>query len=200
VLVAKSRRRFRASWRPALGALLAVIALSATGIAWPAPAAAQGTTIQALAIGDSITWWNDTYGGYGPAFERKFERRLLGKAAWRSQPGSNPCTAPWAQWVADFPKPRLDYLIVQDDYRPGACESEDLWRQRWQEVVDVAKSKGAFVIVLDGTHPDLSTVQGIDILDHPVPPPDLGDGVHYTRAGYKYYAKHVVDLLDSRIA
>jgi hypothetical protein len=163
----------------------------------PTAAAAQGTTIQALAIGDSITYWDGTFGGYGPSFERKFQNRALGKATWRSEPGSNPCTAPWAQWVADFPKPRLDYLIVQDDFRNGGgCASEDLWRAKWQELVDVAKSKGAFVIVLEGTHPDLSTVQGVDILDHPVPAPDGGDGIHYTSAGYKLYAKNVVNLLD----
>jgi hypothetical protein len=166
----------------------------------PRPALAQGSTIQAFAIGDSITYWNSTYGGYGPIFETKFENRALGKASWRSEPGSNPCTAPWAQWVADFPKPRLDYLIVQDDYRTGACSSEDLWRQKWQELVDVAKSKHAFVIVLDGTHPDLSSVQGIDILNYPVPPPDLGDGVHYTHAGYKLYAKNVVNLLQQLLS
>ena len=89
---------------------------------------------------------------------------------------------------------------MQDDYRSGACSSEDLWRAKWQEVVDAAKAKGAFVIVLDGFHPDLSSITGIDMLDYAVPAANAADGVHYTSGGYKMYARNVVTLLDSLIA
>jgi hypothetical protein len=63
-----------------------------------------------------------------------------------------------------------------------------------------AKAKSAYVIVLDGRHPDLSAVAGIDILDYAVPAPDDPDCIHYTDEGYRLYAKNVVNLLDSLIA
>ena len=56
------------------------------------------------------------------------------------------------------------------------------------------------MIVLDGRHPDLSTVAGIDILDYAVPAPDDPDCIHYTDEGYRLHAKNVVNLLDSLIA
>jgi hypothetical protein len=173
---------------------LSALGLSLSLVLSPAPALAQGSAIQALAVGDSITV------GYGPHFERKFEARALGKGHWVGKIATNPCSHPWAQWVRDFPKERLEYVVLQDHYVQnapfeGPCLSEDAWRAAFQDLVNAAKAKSAFVIVLDGTHPDLSTVQGIDILDYPVPPPDYGDGVHYTDAGDKVYAKNVVDLL-----
>jgi lysophospholipase L1-like esterase len=164
----------------------------------PAPAAAQGSTIQAVALGDSITY------GYGPSFVKKFERRGLGKAHYYGDIGSNACAHPWAQWLRDFPKARIDFVVLEDWYIQGRdygdCPSEEAWIAANQDLVDAAKEKSAFVIYLDGTHPDLSSVQGIDILNYPVPPPDLGDGIHYTDSGYKLYAKNVVDLLQSLIA
>ena len=166
------------------------------GVGFEAPVHAQGSAIRALVVGDSITWWNPTYAGYGPAFVRKFEARGLGAAEWRSEPGSSPCSAPWATWIRDYPEEQIDVVVLEDDYRTGACSSTDAWRLAWQDTVNAAKSKGAYVIVLEGTHPDLSSVSGIDILDYPVPPPDWGDGVHYSSGGYKLYARSVVNLLD----
>jgi lysophospholipase L1-like esterase len=172
--------------------VLAALALLIATV--PQPAAAQGATIQALAVGDSITV------GYGPAFVKKFEAKGLGKAGYAAYPATNPCSTPWAQWIRDYPKARLDYVVLEDFYQQGdpyegACPSETAWRAAWQDLVNAAKEKSAYVIVLDGTHPDLSSVTGIDILDYPVPPPDFGDGVHYTDGGYKQYAANVVDLL-----
>jgi len=165
-----------------------------------APAHAQGSTIQALAIGDSITYSGTWPTGYGPIFEKKFENRGLGKAAYRGTAGATPCDA-WADWVRDYPKVRLDFVVIED-YAPGGapCVSLDAYLAAFQELVDAAKAKAAYVIVLDGDHPDLSSVSGIDILDYPVPPPDNPDGIHYSQASYKLYAKNVVDLLDSLIA
>jgi hypothetical protein len=165
----------------------------------------QGTTVQVLAVGDSITWSGIAASpGYGRYLETKVEGHELGKAHYVGAPGTSPCSSPWASWIRTYPKARLDYVVLQDEFGMGdpssPCPSKDAWRAAWQEVVDAAKAKGAFVIVLDGTHPNLYSVSGIDILDYPVPPSNYGDGVHYTSGGYKLYAKNVVDLLDSLIA
>jgi hypothetical protein len=161
---------------------------------WPAQAHAQTATIQALAVGDSITV------GYGPAFVTKFEARGLGKAHWIGTAGSVACDA-WADWITDFPKSRLDFVVIED-YAPGGapCTDKAAYRAAMQDVVNAAKAKSAYVIVLDGRHPDLSAVAGIDILDYAVPAPDDPDCIHYTDEGYKLYAKNVVNLLDSLIA
>jgi hypothetical protein len=155
-------------------------------------------------MGDSITH------GYGPYFVKKFERRNLGKGHWIGDIGYNPCVRPWAQQIRDLPKERIDFVVFEDHYIQNPysdfdpqCPSEDAWRAAWQQVIDAARAKGAFVIFLDGTHPEICgptyTLSGIDICDYPVPPPDQSDGVHYTTAGCKVYAKNVVDLLDSLI-
>jgi lysophospholipase L1-like esterase len=183
--------------------LLAAIALLLVlGALTAAPAYAQNNTVQVLAVGDSITTNNGNAApGYGGFFVAKFEERDLGKAHYIGQASTSPCATPWASWIRTFPKPRLDYVVLQDEFvmdDPNSpCASKQAWRAAWQDVVDAAKEKGAFVIVLDGHHPDLSSVTGIDVLDHPVPSPDFGDGVHYTSAGYKLYAKNVVHLLKS---
>jgi hypothetical protein len=166
------------------------------------PANAQGSTVQVLAVGDSMIYEPDGSGS-GPVIVRKFGSRELGKANFRALGASNPCSAPWARWIRDYPKARIDYVVMEDHYVQGdgvegACPSKHAWRLAWQDLVNAAKEKGAFVIVLDGNHPDLSTVSGIDILDHPVPPCEACP--HYSNGGYKLYARNVVDLLESLIA
>jgi hypothetical protein len=186
------------------GSAASLAALFAMVVASPV-AHAQGSTIQALAVGDSITA-NTSFAppGYGKFFVKKFEARALGKAGYRAAQGSNPCTWPWADWIRDYPKARLDYVVIEDWYvqsdPSSTCADEDAWRSAMQGVVDAAKAKSAFVIVLAGDHPDISTVNGIDIRDSPVPAPDYPDGIHYTKPGYKLYAKSVVDLLDNVVS
>ena len=152
---------------------------------------------EALAVGDSITSFGSN--GYGTHFRKIVERRGMGHAGSVGSPGTNPCGSPWGDWIRDYPKSHLDYVILEDWYVQDGdvdpCPSVAAWRAAWQETVNAAKAKGAFVIMLAGTHPDLSSVAGIDIREYPVPPADHPDGVHYTTEGYVAYARNVANLL-----
>jgi lysophospholipase L1-like esterase len=173
-------------------ALLVVLAASAAGCG-------QRRVVTAFAIGDSITDSNTGFSpgpGYGEMFEREFAARGLGRAVFRGTPGSLPCDA-WVDWIRRYPGATIDYVIIEDYAPHGAgCASESAYKAAFQQLVRAAKAKHAFVIVLDGQHPNLSRVSGIDVLDYPVPPSNLGDGVHYTPAGYHRYADTVCDLVN----
>jgi hypothetical protein len=184
--------------RRSLGALVVSFVLAGSalgGIAFAGPAHAQVPPVRALAVGDSITT------GYGPYFVKKFAKRGLGQAAYKSFGGTNPCDHGWADWVRTYPWAQIDYVVIQDEYVQGSspCPSVDAWRAAFQRVVDAAKAKSAFVIVPRGNRPDLTGVTGIDVLDLRVPHPDAADGVHYTTDGSKRYASKVVDAIDLRV-
>lgn len=104
-------------------------------------------------------------------------------------------------WVNEDIHSHLDYVIFED-YCPSnpSCQDFGQYRAAFQDTVDAANAKGAFVIILDGDHPDPSSLSGVYVLDYPVPAPDDPDGIHYTDEGYRLYAKNVVNLLDSLIA
>jgi hypothetical protein len=156
-----------------------------------------GTEI--FAVGDSITYTPSPPApdptGYGPPLLTKVANAGIGHAWFRAYP-SGPCDG-WADWVTEDWHSHLDYVVFEDYYPSNpSCQDVDEYRASFQAAVDAANAKGAYVIILDGDHPDLSSLTGVDILDYPVPPPDAADGIHYTDGGYKSYAANVVQLLD----
>jgi hypothetical protein len=127
-------------------------------------------------IGDSLTQQ------YGPVFRRVGLRHgALVTGRWFG--GTNPVDHPWSTWVREWSE--VDYVVLQDSYVPDRSHSESEYLAAWQDLVDAARSTlrpGGQVLVLDGDHPDLSSIDGVDRFVDQVAP-DHPDGIHWTEAG-----------------
>ena len=130
-------------------------------------------------IGDSLTQQ------YGPLFQQVGrEHGAVVEGRWYG--GSNPVDAPWATWVREWSG--VDYVVLQDAavLQQDVHHDLDEYLAAWQTLVDSAHTvlrPGGQVIVMDGNHPDLSGIRGIDRFVDQVAP-DSPDGVHWTEAGY----------------
>jgi hypothetical protein len=133
--------------------------------------------VRVTVIGDSLTQQ------YGPVFKRiGLEHGVVVGGRWYG--GTNPIDHPWSTWVRGWSD--VDYVVLQDVYVPDAAHSGREYLTAWQDLVDAARTTlrpGGQVIVMNGNHPDLSSIRGIDRFVDQVTPDDP-DGIHWTEAGY----------------
>lgn len=160
---------------------LVVLALSAAGCLGRAPAevAARSTPVRITIIGDSLTEQ------YGPVFQEiAREHGAVVTGVWHG--GTNPVDNPWSTWVREWSG--VDFVVLQDSaiLQQDVHHSLDEYLAAWQTLVDSARTvlrPGGQVIVMNGNHPDLSSIHGIDRLVDQVTP-DSPDGIHWTEAGF----------------
>jgi hypothetical protein len=127
-------------------------------------------------VGDSLTQQ------YGPTFQRLGARHgaVVG-GRWFG--GTNPVDHPWATWVREWSG--VDYVVLQDAYVPDGSHTPSQYLAAWQTLVDAARTTlrpGGQVVVMNGDHPDLSSIRGIDRFVAQVRP-DSPDGIHWTEVG-----------------
>ena len=140
-------------------------------------------------IGDSLTQQ------YGPTFQRVGLRHgaIVG-GRWYG--GTNPVDHPWSTWVRGWSG--VDYVVLQDAYVPDGSHTASEYLAAWQRLVDAARTTlrpEGQVIVMNGDHPDLSSVRGIDRFVDQVAP-DSPDGIHWTEAGSTAQAMLLCEQLN----
>jgi hypothetical protein len=164
----------------ALRALL-VLALGLAAVAFRPAAAgtpALVTPLRITIIGDSLTQQ------YGPVLqELGREHGFAVRGRWYG--GTNPIDHPWSTWVRAWSG--VDYVVLEDVYLPDDTPHTNAeYLAAWQELVDAARTTlrpGGQVVVMNGNHPELSSIRGVDRFVDQVPP-DSKDGIHWTKSGY----------------
>jgi hypothetical protein len=161
----------------ALAVLTLVFALSGS------PGQPRGRTptvdapVRVTIIGDSLSEQ------YGPVFQRVgLARGVVVDGRWHG--GTNPVDHPWSTWVREWSG--VDYVVLEDVYVADGTHSASEYLRAWQDLVDVSRTTlrpGGQMIVMNGNHPDLSSIRGIDRFVDQVTPDDP-DGIHWTEAGY----------------
>jgi hypothetical protein len=142
-------------------------------------------------IGDSLSE------EYGPVFQRVgLAHGAVVDGRWYG--GTNPVDHPWSTWVRQWSG--VDFVVLQDSYVADGSHSASQYLTAWQDLVDAARltlRPGGQVIVMNGNHPDLSSIRGIDRFVDQVPP-DNPDGIHWTDAGYTAEATLLCEQLGRK--
>jgi hypothetical protein len=176
----------RATGGPRAPHALLLLAAAALGAAFSPPVAdapALATVVRVTVIGDSLTQQ------YAPAFEKLGRRHgLVVRGQWYG--GTNPIDHPWSTWVRTWRD--VDYVVLEDVFLPRDTQHTTAeYLAAWQRLVDAARGvlgPGGQVVVMNGNHPDLSSIRGIDRFVDQVPP-DSRDGIHWTEAGARAEAR-----------